>query len=213
MATTIEQQAFLVTADVPKIYMQEFWATAKLHQHSIHFKIDTRKSVLGLEAFREMLHISPRIPSHSFAELQFEEEILDFLRRGSTKPKASARKKKGDSASSTTLPTPTPTTIVMAALRLSATAKDEGSGSRPGVPDVPSDDSEEELSWNSFDDEDVDEKTKDDDEKELTKNDDEDTESGKGGDEVRKVKERATKKKQDKRKRKVLIQFPEPLKE
>nr|GFB70987.1 hypothetical protein [Tanacetum cinerariifolium] len=37
---------------------------------------------------------------------------------------------------------------------------DEGTGSRPGVPDVPSDDSEEELSWNSSDDEDVDEQTK-----------------------------------------------------
>nr|GFD02428.1 hypothetical protein [Tanacetum cinerariifolium] len=32
---------------------------------------------------------------------------------------------------------------------------DEGTGSKPGVPDVPSDDSEEELSWNSSDDEDV----------------------------------------------------------
>nr|GEU63484.1 hypothetical protein [Tanacetum cinerariifolium] len=32
---------------------------------------------------------------------------------------------------------------------------DEGTGSKPGVPDVPSDDSEEELSWKSFDDEDV----------------------------------------------------------
>nr|GFA04558.1 hypothetical protein [Tanacetum cinerariifolium] len=32
----------------------------------------------------------------------------------------------------------------------------ERTGSRPGVPDVPSDDSEEELSWNSSDDEDVD---------------------------------------------------------
>nr|GFD29863.1 hypothetical protein [Tanacetum cinerariifolium] len=31
---------------------------------------------------------------------------------------------------------------------------DEGTGSKPGVPDVPSDDSKEELSWNSFDDED-----------------------------------------------------------
>nr|GEX36222.1 hypothetical protein [Tanacetum cinerariifolium] len=37
---------------------------------------------------------------------------------------------------------------------------DEGTGSRPGVPDVPSDDSEEELSWNSSDDEDVDEQTR-----------------------------------------------------
>nr|GEX94033.1 pyruvate, phosphate dikinase regulatory protein, chloroplastic [Tanacetum cinerariifolium] len=31
-------------------------------------------------AFREMLHISPRIPNLSFAELPTEEEILDFLR-------------------------------------------------------------------------------------------------------------------------------------
>nr|GFD27674.1 hypothetical protein [Tanacetum cinerariifolium] len=37
---------------------------------------------------------------------------------------------------------------------------DKGTGSKPRVPDVPSDDSEEELSWNSSDDEDVDEKTK-----------------------------------------------------
>nr|GFB33796.1 hypothetical protein [Tanacetum cinerariifolium]GFB40318.1 hypothetical protein [Tanacetum cinerariifolium] len=55
-------------------------ATAKLHQHSIRFKMDTRKHVLDLEAFREMLHISPRIPGQSFAELPFEEEILEFLR-------------------------------------------------------------------------------------------------------------------------------------
>nr|GFC32179.1 hypothetical protein [Tanacetum cinerariifolium] len=73
-------KAFLVTADVLEIYMQEFWATAKLHQHSIRFKMDTKKSVLNLEAFRKMLHISPRIPSQSFAELPFEEEILEFLR-------------------------------------------------------------------------------------------------------------------------------------
>nr|GFA19331.1 hypothetical protein [Tanacetum cinerariifolium]GFB60813.1 hypothetical protein [Tanacetum cinerariifolium] len=72
--------AFQVTADVPEIYMQEFWATAKLYHNSIRFKMDTKKSVLNLEAFREMLHISPRIPSQSFAELPFEEEILEFLR-------------------------------------------------------------------------------------------------------------------------------------
>nr|GFB22411.1 hypothetical protein [Tanacetum cinerariifolium] len=36
---------------------------------------------------------------------------------------------------------------------------DEGTGSKPGVPDVPSDDSEEEISWNTFDDEDVDDQT------------------------------------------------------
>nr|GEU44334.1 hypothetical protein [Tanacetum cinerariifolium] len=259
-------RAFQVTADVPEIYMQEFWATAKLYHNSIRFKIDTKKSVIDLEAFKEMLHISPRIPNLCFAKLPTEEEILDFLRflghsheiryltdvnvnklyqpwrsfasvinkclTGKSsgvdsfrlsqaqmlwgfyhrinfdfaylvwedfvyhvehknqkrsnemnyprftkviidyfmtrKPSISRRnrinwhyvrddalKKKGDSASSTTPPTLTPTTTVVSAPRLSATAKDEGIGSRPGVPDVPSNDSGEELSWNSSDDEDV----------------------------------------------------------
>nr|GFB12532.1 hypothetical protein [Tanacetum cinerariifolium]GFB17620.1 hypothetical protein [Tanacetum cinerariifolium] len=73
-------RAFQVTTDVPEIYMQEFWATAKLHHNSIRFKIDTRKSVLDLEAFREMLHISPKVPNQPFANLPTEEEVLDFLR-------------------------------------------------------------------------------------------------------------------------------------
>nr|GFD23243.1 hypothetical protein [Tanacetum cinerariifolium] len=73
-------RAFQVTADVPEIYMQVFWATAKLHHNSIRFKIDTRKSVLDLEAFREMLHISSRIPNQPFPDLPTEEEVLEFLR-------------------------------------------------------------------------------------------------------------------------------------
>nr|GFB53517.1 hypothetical protein [Tanacetum cinerariifolium] len=255
--------------------MQEFWAMAKLHQHSICFKMDTRKSLLDLDAFREMLHISPRIPSQSFAELPFEEEILEFLRHlghsdeirhltdvnvnklyqpwrsfasvinkcltgkssdidsfrlsqaqilwglyhrsnpsiprrnrinwhyvrddvlfstikveyyacatgeAAPKPKASAKKKKGDSASSTTPPTLTPTTTAVAAPRLSATAKDEGTGSRPGVPDVPSDNSEKELLWNSSDDEDVDEQTKGREESEGDKTDKSDDGSDDGND-------------------------------
>nr|GFB25972.1 hypothetical protein [Tanacetum cinerariifolium] len=73
-------RAFQVIADVPEIYMQEFWATVKLHRNSIRFKIETRKSVLDLEAFREMLHIIPRTLNQPFADLPTEEEILDFLR-------------------------------------------------------------------------------------------------------------------------------------
>nr|GEY31361.1 hypothetical protein [Tanacetum cinerariifolium] len=73
-------KAFLVTADVPKISMQEFWATTYVHQYSIRFKMDSKKNIVDLEAFREMLHISPRIPGQSFDELPFEKEILDFLR-------------------------------------------------------------------------------------------------------------------------------------
>nr|GFB96345.1 hypothetical protein [Tanacetum cinerariifolium] len=78
----------------------------------------------------------------------------------------------------------------------------EGTGSKPGVSNVPSDDSEEELSWKSSDDEDVetvksgdgkdddDDDDEDDDdndeEEERAKDDEEDKETGKGGDEVRK---------------------------
>nr|GEU34230.1 hypothetical protein [Tanacetum cinerariifolium] len=105
------------------------------------------------------------------------------------KPKASARRKRSGSDTSITPPTAiiTPTTTVAVAPRLTATAKgkqpakakiptdpsklggfsiDEGTGSKPGVSDVPSDDSEEEISWNSSDDEDVDaqDKNRDDDE-------------------------------------------------
>nr|GEZ43527.1 hypothetical protein [Tanacetum cinerariifolium] len=73
-------KAFLVTVDVSEIYMQEFWATVYVHQHSIRFKLDKKKRIVDLETFRNMLHICPRIPGQSFDELPFEAEILEFLR-------------------------------------------------------------------------------------------------------------------------------------
>nr|GFC79041.1 hypothetical protein [Tanacetum cinerariifolium] len=169
----------------------------------------------------------------------YQEYHACAMREAAPKPKASARKKKGNFASSTTPPTPTPTTTAESAPRLSATAKGkqplrattpveptdlqrtkaeqlkivlkrsrrethisqqsgsgtgEGTGSKPGVPDVPSDDSEEELSWKSSDDEDIgshekgkesDESNDASDEEELVKDDEEGKETGKGGDEVR----------------------------
>nr|GEU36175.1 hypothetical protein [Tanacetum cinerariifolium] len=60
--------------------MQEFWATATVHHHSIRFKMNNKKHIVNLEYFREMLQICPRIPYHPFDELPFEEEILAFLR-------------------------------------------------------------------------------------------------------------------------------------
>nr|GFA11142.1 hypothetical protein [Tanacetum cinerariifolium] len=72
-------KAFLVTADVPKIYMQEFWATITVHHHSIQFKMDNKKHIVNLESFREMLRICPRLPGQSFVEPPFEEVILSFL--------------------------------------------------------------------------------------------------------------------------------------
>nr|GFA11495.1 hypothetical protein [Tanacetum cinerariifolium] len=73
-------KAFLVTPDVPEIYMHEFWATAAVHHHSIRFKMNNKKRIVNLEYFREMLQICPRIPNQQFDELPLEEEILAFLR-------------------------------------------------------------------------------------------------------------------------------------
>nr|GEY14679.1 hypothetical protein [Tanacetum cinerariifolium] len=231
--------------------------------------MDTKKHIVDLESFREMLHISPRVPGQSFAELPFEEEILEFLRflrhsaqikiltdvnvnklyqhwrsfaavinkclagksngfdslrhqntqqygailpielttediknttaykeyyacatgEAAPKPKASARKKKGGSAASTTpltpIATPTPTTTVVVAPRLSAAAK--GTGSKPGVLDVPSDDSEEEISWNSSDDEDVDTQTQGRDQSDGEKTDESDDDDDDDQEEAEKV--------------------------
>nr|GFD47183.1 hypothetical protein [Tanacetum cinerariifolium] len=57
---------------------------------------------------------------------------------------------------------------------------DEGTGSKPGVPDVPTNESEEELSWNSSDDEGADDQGKDGDDDEG----DEGDESNEGEDDA-----------------------------
>nr|GEZ89723.1 hypothetical protein [Tanacetum cinerariifolium] len=62
---------------------------------------------------------------------------------------------------------------------------DKGTGSKPGVPDVSTDESEEELSWNSSDDEGVDDQGKDrddDEDQEVAKIDEQDDAEGGGDD-------------------------------
>ncbi|GJW93595.1 hypothetical protein Tco_0173267 [Tanacetum coccineum] len=48
-------QAFLITASVPAIYMQEFWTTASYHKHTIRFMLNTKRYSFDLETFRNML--------------------------------------------------------------------------------------------------------------------------------------------------------------
>nr|GEZ65658.1 hypothetical protein [Tanacetum cinerariifolium] len=72
--------------------------------------------------------------------------------------------------------------------QLGGSGTDEGTGSKPRVLDVPSDDSKEKISWNSSDDEDVDaqEKDRDDDEgdeKDESDDEEEDDDDDKDGDE------------------------------
>nr|GEU29832.1 hypothetical protein [Tanacetum cinerariifolium] len=152
---------FLVTADVPEIYMQEFWATAIVHHHSIRFKMDNKKHIVNLESFKDMMHICPRLPGQSFVEPPFEEEILVFLcflRHSAVIRKLTDR------------------AHISQAIGFGA---DEGTGTIPGVPDVPTDESEEDISWKSTNDEGDDDEGNDGDDN----NDDDDGEEGDGDDE------------------------------
>nr|GEV87594.1 hypothetical protein [Tanacetum cinerariifolium] len=112
------------------------------------------------------------------------------------KPKASVRRTRSSSDTSITSPTtvasPRPkasangkqTAKASKAKSLSALSEcsgvDKGTSSKPGVPNVPTDESEEELSWNSTDDEGDDNKGKDDDGDEEDEGDD--GEEGNGND-------------------------------
>nr|GEY73717.1 retrovirus-related Pol polyprotein from transposon TNT 1-94 [Tanacetum cinerariifolium] len=346
-------KAFMVTADVPEIYMQELWTTATVRHHAIRFKMDNKKHIVNLESFRDMLHICLRVPGQSFDEPPFEEEILAFIwflghsvairtltdvninklyqpwrsfaaiinkcltrkssgydslrlsqaqilwglyhkrnvdyaylmwedfvfqvehknqkksnemyyprftkviihhfmskdpsipRRNKVnwhyvrddlmfstiklyyavatgaappKPKASVRRTRSSSDTSITPPT------AAAGPRLTTTQKDEGTGSIPGVPDVPTDESEEELSWNSTDDECAGDEGKDDDDDEndnreegddddddyeVVRDDDKDDEEEGGGDEHEYAKEESDEETRDEESFDPISQTPE----
>ncbi|GJY83733.1 hypothetical protein Tco_0497109 [Tanacetum coccineum] len=66
MKLTPFYKAFQITVDIPKIYMQEFWAIAIVHHHSIRFKMNNKKHIMNLEYFREMLQICPKLPDQQF---------------------------------------------------------------------------------------------------------------------------------------------------
>ncbi|GJV52454.1 hypothetical protein Tco_1448195 [Tanacetum coccineum] len=63
-------KAFQVTADAPEIYMQEFWASAYVHNRSVRFKMNNKKHIIGLEQFRDILQICPRRVPDALYELQ-----------------------------------------------------------------------------------------------------------------------------------------------
>nr|GEY26156.1 hypothetical protein [Tanacetum cinerariifolium] len=85
------------------------------------------------------------------------------------KPKANVRRTRSGSDTSITPPTAATSPRLTASIHISqasGSGADEGTSSIPGVPDVPTDESEEELSWNSTDDKGADKEGKDDDDEE-----------------------------------------------
>ncbi|GJS37060.1 hypothetical protein Tco_0535442 [Tanacetum coccineum] len=72
--------AFLITASVPGVYMQELWATVTYQKHHIRFKMNKKSYSFDMETFRSMLMICPKPPGLKFEDPPFEEEILTFIR-------------------------------------------------------------------------------------------------------------------------------------
>nr|GEW22632.1 hypothetical protein [Tanacetum cinerariifolium] len=169
MATIIEQQVALDEALVPSTQRHQ-----NTQQYAAMLPIElTNDEIRNIKAYKEY---------YAFA-----------TREAAPKPKASAKRKRSGSDTSITPPTATttPTTTVAVTPKLTAAAKrqttsqsqkrssqqthisqpggsgtDKGTGSKPEVLDVPTDESEEELLWNSSDDEGVDDQEKVDDDDE-----------------------------------------------
>ncbi|GKB88530.1 hypothetical protein Tco_0960802 [Tanacetum coccineum] len=72
-------KAFQVSADVPEIYMQEFWASAYIHNRSVRFKMNNKKHIINLDQFRDILQIFPKVGNKKFEEPPLEKEILAYL--------------------------------------------------------------------------------------------------------------------------------------
>ncbi|GJU92202.1 hypothetical protein Tco_1304625 [Tanacetum coccineum] len=80
LALTLCYPAFLITADVPKVYMHQFWNYIYKHGNFYRFKIDKKKRFkLTLEVFREILQIFPRVHSRDFDPLPSKEDTVSFL--------------------------------------------------------------------------------------------------------------------------------------
>nr|GEY60769.1 hypothetical protein [Tanacetum cinerariifolium] len=188
-------KAFLVTADVNWHYVRNdiIFSTIKVvsrHQNTQQYGV-----MLPIELTNEEIRNTKA----------YKEYYACATGEVAPKPKASARRKRSGKqpakAKSPSNPSELARTeaqqlkIVLKRSRhethisqLGGFGTDEGTGFKPGVPDVPSNDSEEEISWNSWDDEDADAQEKDrdndeGDEKDESDDGEEDDDDEKDGDE------------------------------
>ncbi|GJV02686.1 hypothetical protein Tco_1336255 [Tanacetum coccineum] len=73
--------AFLITTDVPEVYMHQFWNSVYKHDTFYRIKIDKKKRFkLTLEVFRDIFQIFPRVQGREFDPLPSEEDTVSFLR-------------------------------------------------------------------------------------------------------------------------------------
>nr|GEY61718.1 hypothetical protein [Tanacetum cinerariifolium] len=81
LALTLCYPTFIITADVPEVYMHQFWNSVYKHHDFYRFKIDKKKRFkLTLEVFRDIFQICPRIKDQYFDALPSEKDTVSFLR-------------------------------------------------------------------------------------------------------------------------------------
>ncbi|GJW71398.1 hypothetical protein Tco_0128315 [Tanacetum coccineum] len=73
--------AFTISAEVPEIFMQQFWYTVKKVKdtESYKFLLANKKCVVDVEVFQKILNICPRVQRVDFAKLPDDETTLTFL--------------------------------------------------------------------------------------------------------------------------------------
>ncbi|GKE28932.1 hypothetical protein Tco_1444316 [Tanacetum coccineum] len=73
--------AFVITTEVPQIYMHQFWNTiTKIRDTNAYsFKLDKNKCRVDTEVFRDILHICPRILNQDFISPPSEEDLVTFI--------------------------------------------------------------------------------------------------------------------------------------
>ncbi|GJW52969.1 hypothetical protein Tco_0097054 [Tanacetum coccineum] len=80
LALTTCYPVFLITSEVPVIYMHQFLATVTKYKASYRFNTDNKRFSVNVRVFREILNICPKIPGKEFDEPPSEEEALSFIR-------------------------------------------------------------------------------------------------------------------------------------
>ncbi|GJU38081.1 hypothetical protein Tco_1186435 [Tanacetum coccineum] len=75
--------AFLITADVPQIYMQQFWYTISKNKNtsSYQFQIDNQKFEIGVKLFRDILWITPKVPNQEFVAPPPHDALVSFVKQ------------------------------------------------------------------------------------------------------------------------------------
>ncbi|GJU52343.1 hypothetical protein Tco_1226057 [Tanacetum coccineum] len=73
--------AFLITAEVPKVYMHQFWNTIQKIKDTdaYRFKLDKKKFRVDTEVFHEIFQICPRLLNQDFVEPPSEDESVPFI--------------------------------------------------------------------------------------------------------------------------------------